>query len=71
MSEIIQINKLELASELANDATRDEMFLKGLITNENEMYVGDGGVQVYTDEAQDIFNDYYDYYLTKIEQVAI
>jgi hypothetical protein len=70
MSEIVKINKLELASELANDSTRDEMFSKGLIVDENEMYTGDAGIQHYTDEAQDIFNDYYDYYLTKIEEIA-
>ena len=70
MSEIVKINKLELAAYLASDATRDEMFSDGLIVDENEMYLGDGGVQHYTDEAQDIFNDYYNYYLTKIEEIS-
>jgi hypothetical protein len=70
MSEIVKINKLELASELANDATKKEMFSKGLISDENEMYVEDEGGTIYTDKAQDIFNDYYDYYLTKIEEIA-
>jgi hypothetical protein len=70
MSEIVEINKLELASELANDATKNAMFSEGLIRYENEMYVEDEGGTIYTDEAQDIFNDYYDYYLTKIEEIA-
>jgi len=38
MEDIIKINKLELASELANEATKDEMFSKGLIVDEDEMY---------------------------------
>ena len=71
MSEIIKINKLELASELAEDATKNEMFSKGLIVDETEMYVEDESGTTYTEEAQDIFNDYYDYFLTKIEEVAI
>lgn len=71
MSEVVKINKLELASELANEATKKEMLSKGLITNENEMYFGDSGVHYYTDEAQDIFNNHYDYYLTKIDEVAL
>ena len=37
MEDIIKINKLELASELANEATKDEMFSKGLIVDEDEM----------------------------------
>ncbi len=71
MEDIIKINKLELASELANEATKDEMFSKGLIVDEDEMYREDNGCSIYTEEAQDIFNDYYDYFLTKIEEVAI
>jgi hypothetical protein len=70
MSDIIKINKLELASELANEATRVEMFSKGLITHEDEMYIEDESGTTYTEEAQDIFNDYYDCYLTKIEEIA-
>jgi hypothetical protein len=70
MSDIIKINKLELASELANEATRVEMFSKGLIAHEDEMYVENESGTTYTEEAQDIFNDYYDCYLTKIEEIA-
>jgi hypothetical protein len=70
MSDIIKINKLELASELANEATRVEMFSKGLITHEDEMYIEGESGTTYTEEAQDIFNDYYDCYLTKIEEIA-
>jgi len=70
MSDIVKINKLELASEIANEFTKHEMFSKGLIVDENEMYVVEEGVSYYTEEAQDIFNDYYDYFLTKIEEIA-
>ena len=60
--ENITINKLELASELAH---------KELVKNwsdsidiwEDETAT----VTVYTEEAQDIFNEYYDNYLTLIE----
>ncbi len=70
MNEIITINKLELATELATNATKTEMFSKDLIMDENEMYIGDAGVQYFTDTAQDIFNEYYSYYLTIIEKFA-
>jgi hypothetical protein len=60
--ENITINKLELASELAHEK---------LVLNWNEsirIYEDEeASITVYTEEAQDIFNEYYDEYLTLIE----
>ena len=62
-NELITINKLELASELANRK------LVNLHDMEIQIYQDsdDGESMVYTDEAQDIFNEYYDEYITLIE----
>jgi hypothetical protein len=61
-NELITINKLELASDLAH---------KKLIANWSDsikIYVDENAVITnYTDDAQDIFNLYYDEYLTLIE----
>ena len=71
-NELVTINKLELAAELAADATKDEMFSTGLIADEDEMFIFDDGESKYfTDEAQEIFNTHYDYFLGKIEKIAI
>jgi hypothetical protein len=56
MEHIITINAIELASELADARVRKE--LTKYFTN----------VYTYTDEAQDLFNEYYDEYLTMIEE---
>jgi len=62
MSELITINKLELASELAN------MKLEINWRDSIQIYVDEeDGITTYTEEAQDIFNDYYDEYLSLIE----
>ena len=64
--ENILINKIELAAELA------EKKLVDLHGEYMQIYVDDeAGIQIYTDEAQDIFNDYYDEYLTFVERLAI
>jgi hypothetical protein len=61
----ITINAIELASELAHDRT---FYDSGdICNNEDEMYNGEN----YTDEIQERFNQWYDYYLTKIEQCDI
>jgi Mg2+ and Co2+ transporter CorA len=60
--ENITINKLELASELANLKLQSE-WRDSIQIFEDET----ASVTVYTEEAQDIFNDYYDNYLTLIE----
>jgi hypothetical protein len=59
----ITINALELASELAHEKLSAEWSESIKIYEDEE-----SDVLTYTDEAQDIFNEYYDYYLTKIEE---
>jgi hypothetical protein len=62
MQELITINKLELASELANMKLEKEWL------DRIQIYVDEEeGITTYTEEAQDIFNDYYDEYLSLIE----
>jgi len=61
-NELITINKLELASELANRKLERE-WSESIKIYEDEF----AGITTYTDEAQDIFNEYYDEYLTLIE----
>ena len=62
-NELITINKLELASELANAKLEREWSESIKIYEDDD----DGEMTIYTDEAQDIFNQYYDEYLTLIE----
>ena len=64
--ENIIVNKLELASELANMRLLIEFADSIKIYNEI-----DNEITCYTDEAQDIFNDYYDTYLFVIENLEI
>jgi hypothetical protein len=62
---ITQSDVLELASELAYNATKKALD----ITDSAVMFVKDeNGNHVYKDDVQDEFNDWYDYYLTIIEQ---
>jgi hypothetical protein len=62
MSELITINKLELASELA------DLRLKSDWNQSIQIYVDEEANELtYTDEAQDIFNEYYDAYMSLIE----
>ena len=58
----ITINILELASELAHIKLMNE-WRDSIRIFEDET----ASVTVYTEEAQDIFNEYYDNYLTLIE----
>lgn len=62
MSELITINKLELASELANQKVIDKC--NGLVQVFEE---DDNGDTHYTETAQELFNEYYDHYLEMIE----
>lgn len=58
MSEIIKINRLELASELAHAKLVNEW------SESVQIYVDETADElVYTEEAQDIFNEFYDDYL--------
>jgi hypothetical protein len=58
----MEINEIELASELAHEK------LLSYWNDADEMYEETDEETTYTEEAQDIFNDYYDYYLTLIEK---
>lgn len=63
MGDVIMTNKLELASELAH-----RMLVIEWGDRSESIYEDDtAGVTVYTENAQDIFNDYYDMFLTIIE----
>ena len=64
--ENVTINKLELACELAHQKLVDN-WSESIQVYESET----DGITIYTDDAQDIFNDYYDEYLTLIETLAI
>lgn len=59
------INAVELASELAAAHLERVHTDRIVIWEENE------GVEVFTEEAQDIFNDLYDEYYTLIESTKI
>jgi len=69
-TETILINQsqlLELASELAHNRTADNLFNNELITSEDDMFIENEGTLIYTDIAQDEFNECYDYYLSTIK----
>ncbi len=64
----MEINEIELASELAHDATVDEL---SNVYDEEELYqTDDGDVLIYKDDVQDVFNRHYDYFLSKIEECS-
>jgi hypothetical protein len=63
--ENVTLNKLELACELAHRKLVDN-WSESIQVYESETDT----ITVYTDDAQDIFNDYYDEYLTLIESLA-
>jgi hypothetical protein len=67
----MNINEIELASELAN---RRLIEYTDNLNESDFRFEFPNGIQIdtdtevyYTDEAQDIFNEYYDEYLTLIE----
>ena len=56
----IKINLVEIASELANDRMIEELSREYL--SESDIYKQDSDVVEYTDYAQKVFNNWYDYY---------
>ena len=62
---VFLINSIELASDLAHERLMRENDDKIPIYNQEV------GEIRYTDDAQDIFNHYYDYYLTIIESCKV
>ena len=65
----IKINVLELAAELAHNRTLYES--GDICNNEDDMYEINDGVESYTQEIQDRFIEWYDYYLVEINKYAI
>jgi hypothetical protein len=74
------VNEIELASELAEDRMlvmyackrRCESVKELLEFHYDDIYKEDedSGVIMYTEELQDEFNFWYDYYLTKIDEAS-
>lgn len=63
----MDINPIELASELAHNRTFYES--GDICSNEDDMFVDmEAEVLTYTEEIQNRFNSWYDYYLTEIEK---
>jgi hypothetical protein len=68
---MVYVNIVELASELADNQTKIEMFDNDSLDEEEEalMYEFDmDGNSTYTEEAQDIFNGLYNYYYSVISE---
>lgn len=66
MLELITINKLELAAELAHNKLED------LWKDSIQICKFDKNDEIsYTDDAQDIFNGYYDEYVSLLESYKI
>ena len=62
----IEINMVEVASELAHDAMINEMFRDEIIITEEEVFIEDDETTKYTDTAQEIFNKHYNYFYDKL-----
>jgi hypothetical protein len=62
----VTINILELASELADHEVQEHFKYSSI-----PVYDEDEDCIVYTDEAQDIFDELYDKYYAIIDQIAI
>lgn len=62
----VTVNPVELASELAHNRTLYES--GDICNNEDDMFQNiNDDVLTYTEDIQDRFNEWYDYYLTIIE----
>ena len=62
----LTINALELASNLAHD-----MVCARFNDDDNLIHIEDADGIYYTDNAQEVFNEWYEHYLNKIEQCNI
>ena len=62
----LTINALELASNLAHD-----MVCARFNDDDNLIHIEDAHGIHYTDNAQEVFNEWYEHYLNKIEQCNI
>jgi hypothetical protein len=62
----MEINEIELSYRLAHE----RMLIHW--DDPDDIYIDNGeGIFIYTDAAENIFNEYYDYYLTLIEKTKI
>jgi len=65
----IKINLVEIASELANDRTFEELSSEYMC--EVDIYKSDSDVVEYTEYAQKVFDNWYDYYYDFINKYKI
>jgi hypothetical protein len=66
----MEINEIELACDLANDAVKDE--LRDVYNEDDLVEAGeDLDTVVWIKEAQEVFNRHYDYFLGKINNCKI
>jgi hypothetical protein len=65
----IKVNLVELASELANDRTFEELTSEYM--GETEIYKTDSDIVEYTPYAQIVFDNWYDYYYDFISKYKI
>jgi len=68
-----EINEIELAAELAHQATAAELINEQYsdYPDEESLYETDNSDYVYKPHVQDLFNNYYDYYLEMIDNCEI
>lgn len=72
---IVAVNIIELASELADkklqEIQQEELKAKDCVSMPNGIVKEEpNGDVIYTEEAQDLFNDYYDQYWNLINNVS-
>jgi hypothetical protein len=69
--DLIRVNLLEVAAELAHKATLREFLEHNKSKTEADMYVKeqwqDEICEIYREEVQDVFNKWYEFYLDSIE----
>ena len=65
----VKINIVELASELADDRTYEQ--LHGEYLGENDIYKQNSDVVEYTEYAQKVFDSNYDYYYNLVNKYKI
>jgi hypothetical protein len=65
----VKVNIVELASELANDRTYEQLHSEYL--GEDDIYKQNSDVVEYTEYAQRVFDSYYDYYYNFVNKYKI
>ena len=69
----MNINEIELACNLATIKTVEDLVGTEIYySNEEDLFTEDeSGTQIWKEEPQRVFNDWYDYYLGEIEKCKI